>query len=516
MRRLFLPVALLTLLAPRSGQAQARPDPQARAKPDPAAQLDRYIQQVQADWGVVGLAIAVVKDGKVVFSKGYGIRTKGTSDPVDPNTLFAIGSTTKAMTAAALGLLVDEKKLKWDDKVTDHLPGFQLIDPWVTRELTVRDLLSHRAGLGNADVLWYGTDLTAAEIVHRARFIPMAYSMRAGYTYQNIMYAVAGEVVAAVSGMPWQTFIQSRILAPLKMTSTVTTLAQTAGRPNVASPHALVADTVAVIENASVDGVASAGSIWSSVTDMARWAAVMIDSGRVDGGRFLAPATWAELFKPQTIIPTSQFYPTARLTRPHWPSYGLGWFQQDYAGRAVEMHTGSIDGMVAIIGLIPEERLGVYVLANMGSGRMELRHALMWKAFDLWLGTGSRDWSKEFLELYRPGWEAQRNAVAQAEQRRVRDTRPTLVLDGYTGVYADSLQGTARIALKDGKLWYQQSEWLTGEMEHWQYDTFRIRWVKPWMGTALVTFPVAETGMVTRMESGTGPDRVVMQLKSRR
>lgn len=509
MRPTALLVALLVVLAgPQSASAQ----PVA----EPAAELDGYIQRVLADWGTVGLAIAVVKDGKVVFAKGYGVRTRGTSDAVDPNTLFAIGSTTKAMTAAALGLLVDDKKLGWDDKVTQHLPGFQLMDPWVTRELTIRDLLSHRAGLGNADMLWYGTDLTTAEIVHRARFIPMGYSMRAGYTYQNIMYAVAGEVVAAVSGMPWQTFIQARILTPLKMTSTVTTLAQTAGRPNVARPHALVGDTVAVIENASVDGVAAAGSIWSSVTDMARWATVMIDSGRVDGSRFLAPTTWAELFRPQTIIPTSQFYPTARLTRPHWTSYGLGWFQQDYAGYAVQMHTGSIDGMTAIIGLIPGQRLGVYVLANLGGGRMELRHALMFKTFDLWLGTGSRDWSAEFLNLYRPGWQAQQNTVAQAEKQRVKDTRPTLALEAYTGVYADSLLGTARIALKDGKLWYEQSAWLSGELEHWQYDTFRIRWIKPWMGTSLVTFPVAETGMVTRMESGTGADIQVMQLKSRR
>src|SRR4051812_16532835 len=199
---------------------------QARSATDPIRDLDAYAAKAVAEWRVPGLAIAVVKDGRIVFAKGYGVREAGKVAPVDTQTLFAIGSTTKAMTAAAIGMLVDEGKLRWDDPVTQHLPTFQLADPYVTREITIRDLLTHRAGLGNGDVLWYGTDADGAEILRRARFIPSAYSMRAGFIYQNVMYGIAGQVVGAVSGMTWAEFLKKRIFEPLGMTRTVPTLAE--------------------------------------------------------------------------------------------------------------------------------------------------------------------------------------------------------------------------------------------------------------------------------------------------
>src|SRR3954471_5375716 len=182
---------------------------------DPARQLDAYTTQAVKDWGAVGLAIAVVKDGQLVFAKGYGVRELGKPETVDTSTLFAIGSTTKAMTAASIGMLVDEGKLRWDDRVTKILPSFQLADPYVTREITIRDLLTHRAGLGNADVLWYRTDNSPEEVVRRVRFADPAYSLRSSFIYQNVMYAVAGQVVAAVSGMPWEQFVRTRIFGPV-------------------------------------------------------------------------------------------------------------------------------------------------------------------------------------------------------------------------------------------------------------------------------------------------------------
>ena len=370
------------------------------ASADPARQLDAYTTQAVKDWGAVGLAVSVVKDGKVVFEKGYGVRELGKPDAADTNTLFAIGSTTKAMTAASIGMLVDEGKVRWDDPVTNYLPGFQLKDPWVTRQITVRDLLTHRAGLPNADYLWYGADNSTTEILRRMRYVEPAYSIRSSFIYQNVMYAAAGQVIAAVSGMPWEEFVRTRIFTPLHMDRTVPLLSRAAAVPNVASPHDRIDDTMRVIRNASVDPVASAGSVWSSVADMAKWMRFILDSGRVDGRRLLKPETFAELLKPQTMVTPSQFYPTARLTHPHWTTYALGWFQQDYNGRAVSFHTGSIDGMVAIIGLIPDERLGVYVLAN--ADHVELRHALMLKVFDLWGPSPSkgRDWSTELRTLY--------------------------------------------------------------------------------------------------------------------
>jgi CubicO group peptidase (beta-lactamase class C family) len=289
MRRAFgltTSLALSTSLAAPLARAQ-------KPRADPVRQLDAYTARAVQDWGAVGLAIAVVKDGKVVFAKGYGVRELGKPDAVDTATLFAIGSTTKAMTAASIGMLVDEGKVRWDDPVTKYLPGFQLEDPWVTREITVRDLLTHRAGLPNADFLWYGTENSTAEILRRMRYVEPAYSMRTSFIYQNVMYAAAGQVIAAASGMPWEQFVRTRIFTPLHMDRTVPLLARAGSVPNVASPHDRIDDTMRVIRNASVDAVASAGSVWSSVADMAKWMRFILDSGRVDGQRLLEPETFA-------------------------------------------------------------------------------------------------------------------------------------------------------------------------------------------------------------------------------
>jgi len=260
---------------------------QIRQTADPLRDLDAYTAKAVADWKVPGLAIAVVKDGRIVFARGYGVRELGKPAPVDTQTLFAIGSTTKAMTATSLGMLVDEGRLKWDDRVTKILPSFQLADPYVTREITVRDLLTHRAGLGNADVLWYRADNSPEEVIRRIRFADPAYSFRSSFIYQNIMYAVAGQVISSVSGMPWSQFVRSRLWGPIGMTNAVPSLDSARRRPNVASPHFRFGDTVRVIRNASVDAVASAGAVWASIGDMARWMRFVLDSGRVEGNRLI-------------------------------------------------------------------------------------------------------------------------------------------------------------------------------------------------------------------------------------
>jgi len=465
----------------------------------PARQLDAYTTQAVKDWGAVGLAISVVKDGRVVFAKGYGVRELGKPDPVDTATLFAIGSTTKAMTAAAIGMLVDEGKIRWDDPVTTHIPGFQLRDAYLTREVTVRDLLTHRAGLPNADYLWYGSDNSAAEILRRVRYVSPAYSLRSGFIYQNIMYAAAGQVIANASAMSWEDFVRTRIFAPLGMQRTVPLLSRAGAMANVASPHDRVNDTVRVITNASVDPVASAGSVWSSVADMAKWMQFMLDSGRVGGRRLLQPVTFAELLEPQTMVPPGQFYPSARLTKPHWMTYALGWFQQDYQGRAVSYHTGSIDGMVAIIGLIPDERLGVYVLANLD--HVELRHALMLKVFDLWgpPSTKGRDWSTELRTLYANQTAQSVAATKAAEAKRVTGTKPSLALARYAATYSDSLFGDVTVTASGDALRIRVGT-LEGALEHWQYDTFRIRYDRPWLGNNLVTFVLDRNGVPSRVE----------------
>jgi CubicO group peptidase (beta-lactamase class C family) len=452
----------------------------------PLEDFDTYVDGAVRDWEVPGLAVAIVKDGRVVFSKGYGLRELGKPEPVDTQTLFAIGSTTKAMVAAAAGVLVDEGRLGWDDPVTKHLPDFQLYDPYVTREVTLRDLLTHRAGLGNADFLWYGRDLTRKEILHRLRYLPPQTSMRSHFTYQNIMYTAAGEVVAAAGGTTWEQFLRQRILEPLGMEDSVALLAETAGRPNVASPHYRVDGEVQVIQNASVDPVAPAGSVWSSVDDMAKWMVFLLEGS----SSLLESETRAELFKPQFVV-SDVFYPTAELTRPHWTTYALGWFQQDYSGRAVDFHTGSIDGMVAIVGLIRDERLGVYVLGNLDHA--EVRHALMYRAFDVFGEAPLRDWSGEFKELYGKLHEEAESRQKEVEDARITGTSPSFSLASYAGTYEDPLYGTITVK-HDGNLELSFGPGLVGELEHWHYDTFRVHWEKKWRGSVLVTFTMDAGG----------------------
>ena len=492
MRRSNAAVLAALLIA---GSLGAQPRPVDRAALE---RFDAYVAKAVKDWHAPGLAIAIVKDDSVVFAKGYGVRELGKPEPVDAGTRFAIGSTTKAMTVAALGMLVDEGKLKWDDPVTKYLPDFRLSDPWVTPQITVRDLLTHRTGLGNADLLWAGADYSTAEIIRRVRYLPLAYSPRSQFIYQNIMYAAAGQVVEAVSGMPWEQFLRTRIFAPLGMSATVPLLADLAGQPNVASPHAEIDDTMRVITNRTVDPVKAAGSVWSSVGDMAKWMKFILDSGRVGDTRLLKAATVKEMLTPQMIA--DHEYPiTFDAVHAHFFDYGLAFFLQDYAGQAIAMHTGSIDGMCAIIGLIPDKKLGVYVLEN--ADHIELRHALMYQVFDMYLGNTGHDWSAELHTLYN-GLEAQAKAAQQrAEAQHVTGTHPSLALDKYAGTYHSDAYGDVRVTQRGDTLHAAFGHAYDGDLSHWQYDTFRAHWKDRRNGRSAVVFVPDGTGGVQSLRA---------------
>jgi len=496
MRRVFH----LLLIATCTTVSVFATGPVAQAQPAPLAGFDAAVAEAVRDWETPGLAVAVVKDGKVLFSKGYGVRALGAPDPAGTRTLFAIGSTTKAMTAALIGMLVDEKKLAWNDPVSMHLPWFQLSDPYLTREITVRDLLTHRAGLGNADYLWYGQPTEPREILRRVRLLPAAYSLRCSFIYQNIMYAAAGAVVEAVSGQPWEQMMRTRIFEPLGMSGAIPTAATLARQADVAKPHAKVDGKVREIENASTDTVASAGSVWAGVEDMAKWSSMLLARGRAPSGRvLLTPETVDELFAPQTLVTREAFYPTARLTKPKWTTYGLGWFQQDYRGHAVDYHTGSIDGMVAIHGLLRDHGVGVVVLAN--RDHAELRHAIMFDVFDRFIGGASRDWSGELKAFYDGLEREAESARAKADARRVAGTVPSLPLEHYTGIYADPLRGEVVVTLDGGRLRARYGSAFVGTLEHWNFDTFRATWDSAWRGTALVTFVLDASGQPSRVEA---------------
>jgi CubicO group peptidase (beta-lactamase class C family)/alpha-beta hydrolase superfamily lysophospholipase len=441
---------------------------QAQRSPDMAA-LDRYVAAAARDWHVPGLAIAVVRNDSLVFAKGYGVLEMGKAAPATEHTRFAIGSTTKAMTAVALAMLVDEGKLRWDDRVIDYVPDFRLYDPYATRELTIRDLLTHRSGLPATDMLWAipENEYTQPEMIRRLRFVQPSSSFRSQWEYQNVVYAIGGFIVERVSGMPWATFVENRIFAPLGMTETVPLVSRLAGKPNVATPHAEIHDTLRVVPIRSTDAVAAAGSVWSSVSDMSKWMRFMLDSGRVGDKRLISTAAFSEIIAPQMRAPMQE-YPALSLARPKFLSYAFGWFVQDYHGHTVWMHTGSIDGMSAIIGLLPEERVGVYVLENLDHA--ELRHALMYKVFDLYTGASARDWSADLKTLF-----ASRRAAGQAAAQHVTGTQPSLPLDKYVGSYGDSTYGPFDVTSTNGVLHARFGKADFGDLDHWEYDSFRTR-----------------------------------------
>jgi CubicO group peptidase (beta-lactamase class C family) len=461
-------LGFLLLACPSASAAGQSPD---------LAAFDKYVARAAQEWRVPGLAIAIVKDDSLVFAKGYGVLELGKPAAANEHTRFAIGSTTKAMTVASLAMLVDEGKLKWDDRVTDYFPAFQLYDPYATRELTVRDLLTHRTGLPGTDLLWAFPEnqYSTPEMMRRLRYVKPISSFRSQWEYQNVMYDIAGALVAQLSGMPWDKFVQTRIFNPLGMAESIPLVAGIAGQPNISKPHDVVRDTVRLVKLRTTDAIAPAGSVWSSVSDMSKWMRFILDSGRVGNKRLIQPATFREIVAPQMRAPMSQ-YPALSITQPHFFSYALGWFVQDFHGETVWMHTGSIDGQSAIIGLLPERRVGVYVLANLDHA--ELRHALMYQVFDMYRSAPkapSRDWSKAVKALFDSLHASAHAAASAADSARAREgaTHPSLPLERYAGSYVDSTYGSIDVAVANGALRARFEKFDIGALEHVSYDTFR-------------------------------------------
>jgi CubicO group peptidase (beta-lactamase class C family) len=466
-------------------------------QPAPLNGLDPYITQAMKDWRIPGLAIVVVKDDSVVFLKGYGVRELGKPDPVTVHTRFGNMSTTKAFTAMLMAMLADSGRLGLDDPMTKFEPGVQFADPYVTREVTVRDLLTHRIGFGDPDYLWDNSGLEFGDMVRRLRLIPATTSFRSGFEYNNVGYGLAGEIAGRAAGSTWQQLMKSRIYQPLGMTESYpdARTMQAAGVTDVTAPHGIVRDTVRVlpVSAAVVDPVAPAGAAFTTATDMGKWLRFLLDSGRVSGKRLVSARNFVELFRPQQVL--SGQYPATEITHPHFQAYGLGWFLRDYRGEFMAYHTGSIEGRSAIVGLLPDRRLGVAVFTNLDHS--ELRHALMYTVFDRYLGASSpaHDWSAEMRALYRGLADSAAARTRAQEAKRVAGTRPTLALEKYAGTYADSLFGTATVRFAGGRLSVQLGT-ASGQLEHWQYDVFRLTWPDPFWDPTYVSFSLDPDGSV--------------------
>ncbi|MBI1914349.1 MAG: serine hydrolase [Planctomycetes bacterium] len=457
----------------------------ASAKEDPLKGLDEDITKAMRDWQVPGLAIAIVKDDAVVLAKGYGVRKLGEASPVNERTLFAIGSVSKSFTAAALGMLVDEGKMKWDDPVIKHLPGFLLKDPFVTREITLRDLLSHRTGLGRLELVWYGSPASREDVLRRMRYAKLGSGFRSGFGYQNVMYLAAGQTIPTVTGKSWDEFVSQRIFKPLGMTSTNTSIKAFGKADNVATPQEKSEDKVKVIPWRNIDNIGPAGSINSNVVDMAQWLRLQLGEGTYNKQRLLSSGAIKEMHMPQTVMrnegTTAKLFPDT-----HFMAYGLGWMLQDYRGQKIVQHGGGIDGMISLVAMIPEKKLGVVLLTNRDG--QQLTTALAFRIFDAYLGAPPRDWSAELHKTIKGLEDLQKDVKKKQEKERLQGTKPALALDQYAGTYRDDLYGEIKIVKEKDKLVLHFGPSFIGDLEHWNYDTFRITWRAGRFPKGFVTF----------------------------
>ncbi|MDP2268850.1 MAG: serine hydrolase, partial [Deltaproteobacteria bacterium] len=439
------------------------------------AEIDSYAKTVMETWKGPGMAIALVKDDKVVSQKGYGVLKLGENTPVDPNTIFAIASNSKAFATAALAILVDEKKINWDDKVSKYLPDFQMYDPYVTSELTIRDLVTHRVGLDtfSGDLLWYETTYTPDEILSRVRYLKPVSSFRSRYGYQNLMFIAAGKVTEKVSGKTWCQFVTERILKPLEMNRTTCSV-QNLPDTNAAWPHNESGGTLRVLPRGNVDGSSAAAVLNSSVADLTKWVRTQLNAGNFEGKQIFSEAQgWAmhqQWMAQQIGLPAGKSNPTR-----HFSGVGMGWFVYNYHGKKIINHSGGLDGMLSFTVLIPEEKAGFVILTNSESPAFQI---MMNKIRDVLISAPKRDWNEEAKPQMAARKKTRDEERARTDAARVANTRPSIALEKYAATYSDKLYGDVKIANENGGLVmrFGPSPNFVADLVHWHYDTFEIKW----------------------------------------
>ncbi len=486
--------------------------PLAAQVPAPAFDLERDVNSALKTFDVPGIAIAIVKDGKVIATRGFGVRKLGEPAPVDSKTLFEVASNSKGFTAAALAMLVDEGKLAWDDPVTKHLPGFQMHDSYVTGEMTIRDLLTHRSGLGlgAGDLLWWPTTtFTTDEIIEKLRYIRPATSFRASYAYDNLLYIVAGKIIAEKTGKSWGEAMHERILAPLGMTGTTTSLAENAGNPDVANAHSKINGKIAAVKSMPVPNAVGAVGINTNAEDIARWMMVLLDGGKIAGvqdqdgkdARLISAKQANELWTAQTPIKIGEPKPALAATKPNFSAYGLGFQLRDYQGMKVAMHGGALQGFYSRVVMVPQAKLGVAILTNAENGGSMT--ALQWRIVDHYLNVAPSDWIGIVSKVEQDMHAEEVKKQGKASAARAAKSQPSLPLAAYDGEYEDAWYGKVVIAPQGKKhiLTFTRTPDLTGELEHWQHDTFIVRWKeRNFNADAYVTFSLKPDGSIDQVK----------------
>jgi len=481
-------LALLWVVIPVHGQADLD-------------RLDTYFESARVEWDIPGMAVAIVKDGKIVHMNGYGVLEVGSDEPVDEHTLFAIASNSKAFLASSVASLVDEGKMSWDDRIVDHLPYFRLVDEVAGQRATIRDALSHAVGLGtySGDVIWFKTDKTSEEIVRHIAHLEPAFEFRNGYAYSNVMYVATGEVLGAVAGKTWDAYIRDHFFEPLGMNRSQTGAEAALALDNVATPHKLYYGENTAVPWASwtAGGSGAAAGIVSTAHDMAQWLKLHLNEGIISTDTLFTARSQQVMWHPHhnyTVTPaTRETYPGRNFN-----AYGLGFGVSDYRGHFMAAHGGAYDGMYSRVAMVPGEELGIVVLTNTMKG---IGTWMVYDIVDAFLGSSVRDWSAYGLE-----WDNRSKAAFDArldahKASRVEGTEASLSTDQMTGRYHDPLYGNIDIVERNGELRmeFPRAPRLGATLTHWHYDTWQINWdeTHAWFDFGTVQFDLNNEREVT-------------------
>lgn len=464
--------------------------------------IDSLVNATLAAFDVPGIAVGIIKDDKLIFAKGYGVRSLANKLPVDENTLFGIASNSKAFTSAALAMLADEGKLNWEDKVTDYIPGFMMYDPWVTREFTIRDLLTHRSGmgLGAGDLMFWpeGGDISKEEMIRNIRYLKPVSSFRSKFDYDNNLYMVAGEVIAKVSGISWEEFIEQRMMKPLGFTSSKASYNRIAPGANMIEPHAPADGKVIQIPHDWNPAVNAAGGIVSNITDLSKWLIMQMNEGGYgDGKKMFSKKNHNEMWQMQTILPVRSAGPY----NTHFSGYGLGWFLSDVKGYKQVTHTGGLAGTVTQITLLPELKLGIIVLTNQQQGAAFSTITNTIK--DSYLGYSNRNWLSQYRARYiaaNKEADSIKKAVEDDIAAQLKNNKTRLPDSLITGTYQDQWFGNVEISVKNSGLWFAavRSPKLSGKMFPYKANTYIVKWTDRSLDAdAFLIFTLDKNGKAT-------------------
>jgi len=443
------------------------------------AAIDRIVNASLKAWKVPGVAVAIVS-GDEVYLQGYGIRELGGSDPVTPDTLFAIASVSKAFTTTAMAMLVEEGKLDWEDHPRKHIPFFKLSDPVADSAITVRDLVCHRTGMPRHDWLWYGSSWDRAEIVRRYCLAKPAYSFRGKYEYANVPFMAAGLVVGAASGGTWEDFARSRIFEPLGMETANFSAEVSQASPNHCSPHEKFKGKMTVVPWCKMEEICPGGGISASARDMSKWIRFHLANGEFEGNRLIAEEKLMETRKPQVVVPNENPDKYGFDSGMNIAAYCLGWQVHDYRGRIVTDHGGYIDGFTSRLSLVPSEKLGIMVLANTTDG--PIAQSLSRSLLDELLGLPFIDWTARHKAQAKAQKEEAKAKKAEEQEKgpkRHPRTKPSRELAAYAGDYEDPAYGTLKIAAPDHALHLSYNMISDIKLTHYHFDTFTAKFEEP-------------------------------------